>query len=133
MGEVLTGEALHLVLTFNDYISEHSSTGELSKLSLSVTFSGVSIIFIASAGKFLIISMSLSLLLLWVHSQTGICFSLTCSVCVSCDVHFIFFTCCILVSILSVIVPIFVHFVILSFYIIVLCESLLLCDGVFFL
>ncbi len=109
MGEVLTVEALLLVLTFNDWISEQSSTGELSKLSLSVTFSGVSIIFLASAGEFIIISMSLSLLLLWVHSLTGICFSLTCSVCVSGDVYFIFFTCYILVSILSVIVPIFVH------------------------
>ncbi len=53
MGEVLTGEALLLVLTCNDWISEQSSTGKLSKLSLSVTFSGVSIIFLASAGEFL--------------------------------------------------------------------------------
>ncbi len=59
MGEVLTGEALLLVLTCNDWISEQSSTSKLSKLSLSVTFSGVSIIFLASAGDFLIISMSL--------------------------------------------------------------------------
>ncbi len=55
MGDVLTGEALLLVLTFNDWISEQSSTGELSKLSIRVTFSGVSIIFLASAGEFLII------------------------------------------------------------------------------